>query len=259
MSVSEDHAITQHAPLVRRLALQLAAKLPACVELDDLVQAGMIGLIEAVRRYQISPDAQFETYAILRIRGAMLDELRAQDWLPRSVRTKAKRIEDALQRLSQRLMRQPSESEIAAELDLTVPQYQALLEDAHGTQILHAEDLPRQHEGGNALESLQGAAPENTSPLARLMSQDLRRAVIDALDQLPAREKLVLSLQFEQDLNQREIARVLNLTEGRVSQLRSQAVARIRSRLTANAMQDCPGDAMLTTPMELFGAAGRES
>jgi len=99
MPVSEDHKITQHTPLVRKLALQLAAKLPACVELDDLMQAGMVGLIQAVRRYQASPDAQFETYATLCIRGAMLDELRAQDWLPRSVRTKAKRIEDAMRRL----------------------------------------------------------------------------------------------------------------------------------------------------------------
>jgi len=254
MSVSEDHAITQHAPLVRRLALQLAAKLPACVELDDLVQAGMIGLIEAVRRYQVSPDAQFETYAILRIRGAMLDELRAQDWLPRSVRTKAKRIEDALQRLSQRLMRQPSESEIAAELDLTVPQYQALLEDAHGVQILHAEDLQRRDEGGNAREFLEGRAQEHASPLAHLMSQDLRRAVIEALNQLPEREKLVLSLQFEQDLNQREIARVLDLTEGRVSQLRSQAVARIRSLLARSAMDENPGDEALAQPLALFAA-----
>jgi len=254
MPVSEDHAITQHAPLVRRLALQLAAKLPACVELDDLIQAGMIGLIEAVRRYQVLPDAQFETYAILRIRGAMLDELRAQDWLPRSVRTKAKRIEDALQRLSQRLMRQPSEAEIAAELDLTVPQYQALLEDAHGVQILHAEDLQRRDEGGNALEFLEGAAQENASPLAHLMSQDLRRAVIEALDQLPEREKLVLSLQFEQDLNQREIARVLDLTEGRVSQLRSQAVARIRSLLARSSMHESPGDEALAQPLALFAA-----
>jgi len=252
---SEDHKITQHAPLVRKLALQLAAKLPACVALDDLIQAGMIGLIEAVRRYQVSPDAQFETYAILRIRGAMLDELRSQDWLPRSVRTKAKRIEDAMRRLSHRLMRQASEAEIAAELELTVPQYQALLEDAHGVQILHTEDLPRQHESGDALESLQGAAPENASPLARLMSQDLRRAVLDALDQLPAREKLVLSLQFEQDLNQREIARVLELTEGRVSQLRSQAVARIRSLLAQSCQDESPGDEVLSAPVELFKTA----
>jgi len=254
MPSSEDHTITQHAPLVRRLALQLAAKLPACVELDDLIQAGMIGLIEAVRRYQVSPDAQFETYAILRIRGAMLDELRAQDWLPRSVRTKAKRIEDALQRLSQRLMRQPSEAEIAAELDLSVSQYQALLEDAHGVQILHAEDLQRRDEGGNALEFLESAAQENTSPLMQLMSQDLRRAVIEALDQLPEREKLVLSLQFEQDLNQREIARVLDLTEGRVSQLRAQAVARIRSLLARSSMDESPGDEALAQPLALFAA-----
>jgi len=251
MPVSEDQRITQHAPLVRRLALQLAARLPACVELDDLMQAGMIGLIEAVRRYQVSPDAQFETYATLRIRGAMLDELRAQDWLPRSVRTKAKRIEDAMRRLSHRLMRAPTEAEIARELDVSVPQYQALLEDAHGVQILHSEDLPRQREG--TLEDAPGMVREDNSPLTQLLAQDLRDTLIQALDQLPAREKLVLSLQFEQDLNQREIARVLEVTEGRVSQLRTQAVARIRSLLVKSAMSDSPGDAMLTAPMALFG------
>jgi len=152
-------------------------------------------------------------------------------------------------------MRQASEVEIAQEMDLTVPQYQALLEDAHGMQILHAEDLPRQDEGGNALESLPGATQAEASPLTQLMSQRLRHALIQAIEQLPEREKLLLSLQFAQDLNQREIARVLNLTEGRVSQLRAQAVARIRSLLAASALDEHPGEAILAAPVALFEAA----
>jgi len=123
-------------------------------------------------------------------------------------------------------------------------------------QILHSEDLLRQNEGGgDAWETLEDMAQEHTSPLTHLMSQDLRHALIQALDQLPEREKLVLSLQFEQDLNQREIARVLALTEGRVSQLRSQAVARIRSLLAQRAMDESPGDAALAAPVALFNAA----
>jgi len=252
MSVSEDRLVSRHAPLVRRLALQLAARLPASVELDDLMQAGMIGLIEAVRRYQVSPDAQFETYATLRIRGAMLDELRNQDWLPRSVRNKAKSIEDAVRRLSQRLLRPASEAEIAQELGLSLPQYHALLEDAQGMQIVHSEDLAHPHNEGS--DTRVPDTPQENPPLDQLLAQDLRQTLIQALDQLPEREKLVLSLQFEQDLNQREIARVLAVSEGRVSQLRTQAVARIRSQLAGKAVPDRLGDAALSAPLELFSA-----
>src|SRR5690606_17725885 len=128
MSSSEDRLVGQYAPMVRRLALQLVAKLPASVELDDLMQAGMMGLLDAVRRYQQTAEAQFETYAITRIRGAMLDELRSQDWLPRSVRSKAKSIEQAIHQLSHQLMRPVTEVEIADELALSLAEYQVLLE-----------------------------------------------------------------------------------------------------------------------------------
>lgn len=248
MSDSEDQLIARHAPLVRRLALQLVAKLPASVELDDLVQAGMMGLLDAVRRYQMSADAQFETYAILRIRGAMLDELRSQDWLPRSVRTKAKSIEQAMQRLTHRLMRPATESEIAQELDIPLAEYQSLLEEARGVQILHYEDFSRQSdEAQDPLEFAVGSGPDTQSPLATLMSQGLRHALIQALDALPDREKLLLSLQFEQDLNQKEIAQVLGVTEGRVSQLRTQAVSRIRATLAQSSLHESPGEAALQT------------
>jgi RNA polymerase sigma factor for flagellar operon FliA len=254
MPGSEDILVGKYAPMVRKLALQMVARLPANVELDDLMQAGMIGLLDAVRRYQEQPDAQFETYAVTRIRGAMLDELRAQDWLPRSVRSKSRNIEQAIGQLGHRLLRAPTESEIAQELDLSLTEYQALLEDARGVQVVHYEDLARSvDEGaarasdGDGLAADVAAVAHWDNPLTRLVSGGLRKALVQAITNLPEREQLLLSLQFEQDLNQKEIAAVLGVTEGRVSQLRSQAVARIRAALADGNWDENPGE-------EAFGA-----
>lgn len=247
MPSTEDRLVGQYAPLVRRLALQLVAKLPASVEVDDLMQAGMMGLLDAVRRYQQTPDAQFETYAVTRIRGAMLDELRSQDWLPRSVRSKTRSIEQAIHALTHRLLRAPAESEIAEEMGVPLPEYQQLLEEARGVQILHYEDLTGQGEdAGSALDrggddkAMQTAHWAN--PLSQLVSKGLRHALVEAIKALPDREQLLLSLQFEQDLNQKEIGAVMGITEGRVSQLRSQAVARIRAALAHNDWHESPGE-----------------
>lgn len=244
MSSSEDRLVGQYAPMVRRLALQLVAKLPASVELDDLMQAGMMGLLDAVRRYQQTAEAQFETYAITRIRGAMLDELRSQDWLPRSVRSKAKSIEQAIHQLNHRLLRQATEAEIAHELDMPLHDYQELLEEARGVQIIHYEDLTRDSDGAtHPLDRAQHQASSDeqslwSNPLNQLLSQGLRNALIMAIKALPEREQLLLSLQFEQDLNQKEIGAVMGISEGRVSQLRSQAVARIRAALAQENWQE---------------------
>lgn len=234
MLTSEDLLVRQHTPLVRRVALQLVARLPANVELDDLMQAGLMGLLDAARRYREMADAQFETYATTRIRGAMLDELRSQDWLPRSVRSKSRQIETAIHDLNHRLLRAPSEAEIADELDMSLEDYQDMLEEARGVQIIHYEDLARNQ--GDSSEGADAAlsAPELSSwenPLERLVSQGLRSALVEAIGALPEREQLLLSLQFEHDLNQKEISQALGVTEGRVSQLRSQAVSRIRAFL----------------------------
>lgn len=238
MPRSEDILVEQYAPLVRRQALQLVSRLPSNVDLDDLMQAGMMGLLDAVRRYQVVAEAQFETYAVTRIRGAMLDELRSQDWLPRSVRSKAKMIEVSVAGLRQKLLRQPVESEIAQDLSLSLDEYYQLQEEAAGVQIIHYEDLMCHVEAGtDALEFLEDSMKEQgyfDNPLNVLTSQELRTALVAAIDDLPEREKLLFSLQFEQDLNQKEIALVLGVTEGRVSQLRSQAVARIRAALAKN-------------------------
>lgn len=238
MPHSEDQLIAHYAPLVRRQALALIGRLPASVELDDLMQAGMMGLLDAVRRYQQQADAQFETYAITRIRGAMLDELRGQDWLPRSVRTKARAIEEAVQALRHRLLRQPTETEIAGEMGIGLAEYRSLLEDAQGVQVLMVEDLVQHREGQDGTTVLDTAvANGGGNPLDWLMRDGLRAVLIDAIRNLPEREQLLLSLQFEQDLNQKEIAAVLEVTEGRVSQLRSQAVARIRAWLSSHSWE----------------------
>jgi RNA polymerase sigma factor for flagellar operon FliA len=247
MSSSEDLLVGQYAPLVRRLALQLVAKLPASVELDDLMQAGMMGLLDAVRRYQQTAEAQFETYAVTRIRGAMLDELRSQDWLPRSVRSKTKSIEQAIHQLGHRLLRAPTEAEIADELGLPLANYQELLEEARGVQVIHYEDLARE-DSAHPLERAQQSDDTDkpahwANPLNKLVSQGLKRALTVAIQGLPEREQLLLSLQFEQDLNQKEIGAVMGITEGRVSQLRSQAVARIRTALAHAEWDESPGEA----------------
>ncbi|ANN78312.1 RNA polymerase sigma factor FliA [Bordetella flabilis] len=244
MPLSEDR-LADYAPLVRKLALQLLARLPASVELDDLIQAGMIGLLDAARRYQEVADAQFETYATSRIRGAMLDELRNQDWLPRSVRSKAKRIDQAVAQLAQQLMRPPTEAEIAAHLDVSLPEYHQLLYDAQGAQIVHYEDFGAENGSETRDADWAGTNSETSStgnPLDNLLAQDFRHALIDAIGALPDREKLLLSLCYEQGLNLKEVGAVMGVTEARVCQLRSQAMARLRARLKDGAWHQAPED-----------------
>ena len=234
MHPTEDALIAQYAALVRRLALQLAARLPSNVELDDLMQAGMMGLLDAVRRYEQQDDAKFETYATTRVRGAMLDELRSQDWLSRGARSKARDIEAAVRRVQQRELRAASEQEIAEELGVSLDEYYVMLDDASGVQLVHYEDLSSDS-NSEVLDRVamvdEDVARHQENPLNLLMSQNLHAAVVQAIDALPEREKLLLSLQFEHDLNQKEIAAVMGVTEGRISQLRSQAVTRIRAAL----------------------------
>lgn len=234
MHPTEDALIAQYAPLVRRLALQLAARLPSNVELDDLMQAGMMGLLDAVRRYEQQDDAKFETYATTRVRGAMLDELRSQDWLSRGARSKARDIEAAVRRVQQRELRAASEQEIAEELGVSLDEYYVMLDDASGVQLVHYEDLSPDS-NSEVLDRVamvdEDVARHQENPLNLLMSHNLHAAVMQAIDALPEREKLLLSLQFEHDLNQKEIAAVMGVTEGRISQLRSQAVTRIRAAL----------------------------
>lgn len=224
----KNHLLTEHMPLVKRLAHQMKAKLPPSVEVDDLVQAGMIGLLDAIQRYEENHGAQFETYAVLRIRGAMLDELRSSDWMPRSTRQNMRKVEQAMATLQQQLGRPPSESEVAKSLKLSLADYQEMLGDSGGHQLVYYEDF--HDEDGND-SFLDRYAVDEDDPLRALMETDFRQAVIDAIDALPPREKLLMGLYYEEELNLKEIGAVMGVSESRVSQLHSQAVARMRAYL----------------------------
>jgi RNA polymerase sigma factor for flagellar operon FliA len=220
--------IREFAPLVRRLAHHLAARLPASVELDDIIQAGMIGLMDAASRYEEGHGTQFETFASQRIKGAMLDELRQNDWMPRSVRKTLRQIEQAIARLEQRHSRAPTEDEIARELGVTLASYQSQLAGARGMELVLFDDLGRADDD----DYLARHVPDNReNPSARLEDRQFREALIRGIDALPEREKLLLSLYYEQELNFKEIAAVLEVSESRVCQLHGQAVARLRSRM----------------------------
>lgn len=225
----KNHLLTEHAPLVKKLAHQMKAKLPPSVEVDDLIQAGMIGLLDAVNRYEETHGAQFETYAVQRIRGAMLDELRSSDWMPRSMRQNMRKIEVAMTTLQQRLGRSPNESEVAQQLSLSLADYQDLLTDGGGHQLVYYEDF---HEGEGNEHFLDRFCSDDTSdPLKALMNSGFRQAVIDAILALPEREKVLMGLYYEQEMNLKEIGAVLGVSESRVCQLHAQAIARMRAIL----------------------------
>ena len=198
-------------------------------DFDDLVQAGMIGLLDAISRYEETHGAQFETYAVLRIRGAMLDELRNSDWLPRSLRQNMRKVEAAMSTLQQRLGRPPSESEVAKSLKLSLADYQEMLGDSGGHQLVYYEDF--HDDDGNDSFLDRYASDEEADPLRSLLDGDFRQAVIDAIDALPEREKMLMGLYYEEELNLKEIGAVMGVSESRVSQLHTQAVARLRASL----------------------------
>lgn len=220
--------VSQYAPLVKRLASHLFSRLPASVQLDDIVQAGMIGLMDAADRYRDDQGAQFETFAAQRIRGAMLDELRKNDWVPRGMRKAQRSIEAALSRLEQKLGRPPGEQEVATELGMSLAQYQGLLQDAHGSQLLHFQDFDQ--DGDNQFLD-HHLVKEQADPQQLLQDKRFRKKLVKAIEQLPEREKMLMGMYYDKELNFREIAEVLGVTESRVCQLHSQAVARLRAGL----------------------------
>lgn len=223
--IKQTNLLDEYLPLVRRQALSMQVRLPASVELDDLIQAGTVGLLEAVGRFDASQGASFTTFASQRIRGAMLDELRSRDWLPRSVRRNARMVDEAVRRLEQQLGRAAEENEIATELDMELEEYRQLLSDTNSGNLLPFEML---------LE--EGAEPgvEDTSqdtPLQQFLDGEKRDQLVAGIEALPEREKLLMALYYQEELNLKEIGAVLGVTESRVSQLHSQAVSRLRTRL----------------------------
>ncbi|MGB4058732.1 MAG: RNA polymerase sigma factor FliA [Burkholderiaceae bacterium] len=228
-TLNRDAQIRQYSPLVKKLAHHMIAKLPASVEVDDLIQVGMMGLTEALARFEPSQGVQFETFASQRIRGAMIDELRGGDWMSRGSRKSQKEIEQAVHRLEHRLQRAPMESEIAAELELSLADYQELLARVRGTQLVYLEDISGGEDGDDYLD--RHVAVADADPVHILGDVRMRAALVEAIKNLPEREQYIMSMYYEHDMNLKEIAAVLGVTESRICQLHSQSIARLRSRL----------------------------
>jgi RNA polymerase sigma factor for flagellar operon FliA len=227
-TVDKEQFVEKFTPLVKRIAHHMMARLPASVQVDDLIQAGMIGLLDAIKRYEGSHGRQFESYAAQRIRGSILDELREADWLPRGVRKKMRQIEMAVRTLEQRMGRTPSEQELATELEIPLTEYQETLQDARGGQLMFYEDFQKADDEP-FFDRL--CSDSQNDPLDILMDDRLKKMLIKAIDDLPTREKMVMGMHYEKEMNLREIGEVLGVSESRVCQLHTQAVARLRSRL----------------------------
>lgn len=226
--INKDQLIQRFAPLVKRIAYHLMSRLPSSVQVDDLVQNGMMGLLDAINRFEAGLGAQFETYAAQRVRGAMLDGLRENDWLPRTLRRDFRRIEVAIAKLEQEYGRPPSEPELAAALDMSLGDYQKMLQDARGHQLVSLEDLVEDSDESFLERHL---ADHSAEPSKLLEDESLRQLLVAGIESLPEREKLMMALYYEQDLNLREIGEVMGVSESRVCQLHTQVVARLRARL----------------------------
>ncbi|HXH09051.1 MAG TPA: FliA/WhiG family RNA polymerase sigma factor [Alphaproteobacteria bacterium] len=233
-AAEREQLIIRYAPWVKFIALRMAAKLPAHVQAEDLISAGIIGLIDALDKFNPAREVQFKTYAQIRIQGSMKDELRALDWASRSVRQKAKRLEQAYAALEQDLGRPPSSEEVASSMGIPMAAFEEMLDDVKGTSLVSLEEIGQTvaaEEKSTLLDVL--LSRQDQDPLEALNLQDLKKALVRAIEELPEKERLVLSLYYFDELTMKEVGKVLNLTESRISQLHTQAVLRLRGKLNA--------------------------
>lgn len=222
-----DERVMQHAPLVKRIAYHLLNRLPNSVQVDDLIQAGMLGLLEAIKNYDVSQGASFDTYAGIRIRGSMLDEVRRSDWTPRSVHKKSRMVSEAIRTIENKTGREAKDVDVAKHLGIALDEYNHILQDSSSCRVFSVEELAQ--DGDHYLDE---ALDQDESPVEGLSRESFQKALAKAIMGLPERERLVISLYYDEELNLREIGEVLNVSESRVSQICSQAVLRLRSRLS---------------------------
>jgi RNA polymerase sigma factor for flagellar operon FliA len=231
---AKELLILEYLPLVKYVAGRLAIGLPPSVEMDDLIGSGTLGLLAAIERYDPSRDNKFSTYAIARIRGAMLDELRSMDWIPRSVRKKARQVEDAYSRLENRLRRPATDEEVANELSITLPEFFEMLDEVRGTSLVSLDDNLSPKDGGSTTK-IHDTVPDEkqVDPGASIEVEKMRSVLENALDMLPERDRLVIVLYYYEELTLKEIGQALGVSESRVSQIHTKAILRLRGRLRA--------------------------
>ena len=222
---SDDYAI-RYAPLVKRIAHHLMARLPASVQLEDMLQAGMLGLIEAVGKFDASKGASFETYAGIRIRGSMIDEIRRGDWVPRSVHKNARTIAAIIKDIEQSTGRDARDTEVAQKLGVEVSEYRQMLMDVSNGHMMDFDGM-----GVSEDFFSKGLSESSLTPLERIQKEDFRNSLASAIATLPEREKLVLALYYDEELNLKEIGEVMGVSESRISKINSQAMLRLQSRL----------------------------
>ncbi|PSV48707.1 RNA polymerase sigma factor FliA [Photobacterium indicum] len=220
--------IERYSSLVKRIAYHLMGRLPSSVQVEDLIQSGMIGLLEAQQNYDPTKGASFETFAGIRIRGAMLDDIRRGDWVPRSVYKNNRRITEAMAQLENKLGRDPTDTEIAEHLEMTLEQYHQALNDVNCGRLVGMDDL-----GVSEDAVTTETSREENLPFQGVVDDNFRQSLADAIKTLPEREALVLSLYYDEELNLKEIGAVVGVSESRICQIHSQAMQRLRSKLTA--------------------------
>jgi RNA polymerase sigma factor for flagellar operon FliA len=222
--------VVEYLPLIQRVAQRIASRLPSNVDLNDLVNSGVIGLIDAIRKFDPTRGIKFKTYAEIRVRGAILDELRAQDWASRSLRSDSNLLENTYNYLEQKLGRPAEDEEVADVLGVTMEEFYRLLAKAKGISLINFEDL--HFENGEELRDPYEYVRlvESNDPFGLFKDKEMRGILVEAIDQLPDRERLVLSLYYFEDLNLKEIGMIMGVSESRVCQLRTKAIIHLKNR-----------------------------
>lgn len=222
----QDALVLRHAPMVKKIAYHLKNRLPESVQVEDLIQAGMLGLLEATRNFDNNQGATFETYAGIRIKGAMLDEIRRCDWTPRSVHRKAREVADIMRRIETETGRDARDTEVADRMGISLKEYHQILLDSSSCRIFSTEELLQLNDGSN-----EPQASSDSGPMEGVTAEGFREALKDAISSLPERERMAISLYYEEEMNLKEIGEVLGVSESRVCQINSQAMLRLRSKM----------------------------
>lgn len=224
--VDYDTQVSKYAPLVKRIAYHLTGRLPPSVQIDDLIQAGMIGLLEALKNYDASQGASFETFARIRIQGAMIDEVRRGDWTPRSVYRKSRMLSQAVRDVENREGREARDREVAAELGVGLDEYNQMLKDTTGCHVLSYDEMVEDEQQVDVVD-----LRDESSPYRHVQQDMFKRKLAEVIASLPEREQLVMSLYYDEELNLREIGEILGVSEARVCQIHGQALVRLRARM----------------------------